>query len=303
MKKFVALAVVAVLANSAAAQLSSLPPPSVTDGIPVLAKGINGGTTHWDSPTGLGAYRYTSAGPGTPNMGSPDNILGLSWASSAPASFTAARLSPDTSTFRAIFVGASAGWQNDFGYTYTGELQGPDAFTVFKNISTESPGNTISFGDHVDIPIVPGENLTFDFWLNGVGGMGEVNPTPPTETGGVYTVIHPTNGQPYVAQGNIAWAQSPLMVSTWMSTGYEDVATYLVGLEDWRLDRGSDNDRNDFLFAIQIFERHGTPFEPAPPFGLSSVPEPSTYGVLGVVALLGVAVVRRIRRADRSSIV
>jgi len=301
MNKLAVIALLALAANSGFAQLSSLPPSSVADGLPVRSEGINGGTTHWDSPSGLGAYRYTSDGPGTPNMGSPDNILGLSWASSAPASFTALRLSATSGvTVRTIFVGASAGWQNDFGYTYTGQLQGPDSFTIFKNISAAAPGNTVTFGDFVDIPLLPGENFTFDLWLNGVGGPGETNPTPPTTFGGVYTVIHPANSQPYIGAGNVTWAQSPLMVNTWIPAlnAYQDVATYLVGVEDWRLDRGSDNDRNDFLFALQLFPVHGSTFDLAPPLDLTAVPEPATYGWLGAIALFGLIAVRRIRHMN-----
>lgn len=298
MNKIVALALVAVLGNSAFAQLASLPPSSLTDGIPVMAKGINSGSAHWDNPNGLGAYRYSSDGPGIPNMGSPDNILGLSWASTAPTSFTQTRLDPNSRTFRAIFIGAAAGWQNDFGYTYTGDLQGPDSYTIFENISASGPNSTVSFGDHVDIRLVPGENDTFDFWYNGVGGPGLANPTSPTRAGGVYTVMHPTNSSPYIGQGNVAWAQSPLMVSTWIPAlgEYQDVATYLVGLEDWRLDRGSDNDRNDFLFAIQIFQSQGGPVEGGAPV---PVPEPATYGLLGTGALLALAVSRHIRKTSQ----
>lgn len=305
MNKLLTAAVLGVLTNSAFAQLSAVPPSSTVDGIAVQAKGINAGTTHWDSPTSLGAYRYTSSGPATPNMGAPDNILGLSWASSAPASFTASRSNFPGGTFRAIFVGASAGWLNDFGYTYTGNLAGPDSFTVFKNISAASPGNTVSFGDHVDIPLLPGENQTFDFWLNGVGGNGEANPPVPTDAGGVYSVIHPTNSAPYIAPGNVTWAQSPLMVSTWIPalSAYQDVATYLVGIEDWRLDRGSDNDRNDFLFAIQMFATTGGSSDQAPPFDLGPVPEPSTYGALGALFLVVAVGFRRIRKVNSAKMV
>lgn len=303
MNKLAALSLMTVLVNSGLAQLSSLPTSSVADGIVIRSKGINGGTTHWDSSTGLGAYRYTSDGPVTPNMGSPDNILGLRWANSAPASFSSLLSSANSGlTFRSIFVGASAGWQNDFGYTYTGQLEGPDAFTVFKNISTSSTGATVAFGDYVDVPLLPGENLTFDLWLNGVGGPGEANPPTPTDFGGIYTVLHPAQSRPYVGSGNISWAQSPLMVNTWIPAlnSYQDVATYLVGIEDWRLDRGSDNDRNDFLFGIQIFPLRGNPIDQAPPFEVGPVPEPAAYGWIAVASLVGLGAYRRIRKAGSS---
>jgi hypothetical protein len=304
MNKFILLAAFAVVpVRHAFAQLYPLPPSSVTDGIPVRAKGINGGITHWDDPSGLAAYRFASDGNlGIPNMGSPDNVLGLRWAASAPASFVATRTDPDSTTFRAIFLGESAGWQNDFGYTFSGDPQGPDSFSVFRNISAVDPGSTLNFGDHVDIHLLPGENETFDFWFNAVGDFGTSNPTPPTQFGGVYTVFNPENSTPYIAPGNVRWAQSPLMVSTWIPAfqSYVDYPTYLVGIEDWRLDRGADNDGNDFVFAIQVFQSSGGSLGAGapPPVGVGPIPESMTLGVAGGSLLAALASRRCIRKIN-----
>lgn len=294
MNKLAALALITSVTGSAFAQLSPLPPSSTTDGVSIQAIGLNSGATHWNNPWGLAAYQFASdANLGTPNMQSPDNVLGLNWASTAPASLLSARseLNSGGGTIRAIFLGESAGWANDFGYTYTGNPQGAGSYTAFENISGIAPGNTVSYGDYFDVQLAPGAAMTFDFWLNGVGDFG-LNPSAPSTNGGVYTAFDPSHSTPLVGPGNVLWSQTPLLVSTWIpSLGtYLNVPTYLVGFEDWRRDRGSDNDNNDFLFAIQMFRPDGTPLGP--------VPEPSTYGLIGAGALLALTVARRIRKVD-----
>lgn len=289
MKTVRAFTAIAALAGSSAfAQLATLPPSSSTDGSPVINIGTNAGTTHWEDPATLGHYRVAS----DVNLPLPS---GLTWASTAPAAVwtNLATIGTGGGTVRAIFTGESAGWLNDFGYTHSGNPAGPDSFTVFSNIQAVAPA-TVAFGDHVDIPFLPGDSTsTFDLWLNGTDSFTTANPTPPTANGGVYTVLHPTNSMPYIAPGNVKFAQSPLMVNTWIPSAgmYENVATYMVALEDWRLDRGSDMDSSDFIFGLQFFDNTGTPLGDTP------VPEPSTYGLMGAVGLLGLAAWRRKKAA------
>lgn len=290
MNKIFAIAAMSALAGSAFAQLSPLPPSSTTDGVSVKSIGLNAGATHWESASTLGAYRFASDGTLTdPNTQSPDNALGLNWASNVNLSaFTILNtINAQGGTVRAIFTGESAGWLNAFGYTYSGNPQGPDSFTVLKNIQSVPPTANTFFGDYVDINLAPGAASTFDFWLDGVGSNGPDVVASNTEFGGVYTAIRASNSTPYLLSGNVRWAQSPLMVNTWVPAlgAYANVGTYLVSVEDWRLDRGTDGDYNDFMFALQFFSKDGTPFTP--------VPEPSTYGLIGAVALLGLVARRR----------
>lgn len=278
-------------------QLATLPPSSSTDGIPVLGLGINAGSSHWESASTLGAYRFASDDTlATPNMGSPDNALGLSWAPIPPPSFTSAMqdLNRRGGTLRMIFLGESASWLNDFGYTYSGDPSGPNSFTAFRNISAVSPGNTISFGDHLDLPLLHGDAETLDFWFNAVGAQGPTTPAA-TNFGGVYTVLHPANSTPALPISASAWAQRSLLVNTWIPAlrNYVDVPTFLVGLEDWRTDRGSDMDNNDFLFAFQVFAVSGGSEGLEIPSLSSPVPEPSTYGILGACGLMGLAIWRQ----------
>ena len=286
-RAFTALA--ALAGSSAFAQLATLPPSSTVDGVPVLGLGINAGATHWENTSTLGAYRLAS------DATLPLPVTGLTFASSAPAAIAAARATIATSggTFRGIFTGETAKWQNDFGYSYNGQPASSESFTVFSNIQALTPA-TVAFGDHVDITFNAGDPaMAFDWWFNGTDSFTTTNPTPPTANGGVYTVFNPLNSSPYIAPGNVRFAQSPLMVSTWIPSAgmYQDVATYLVSVEDWRLDRQTDADYSDFIFALQFFGPGGTPI------GETPVPEPSTYGLMGAVGLLGLAAWRRKKAA------
>jgi len=295
MKKVIAIVALAALASSANAQLSSLPQSYTNDSVTLnTSLGLNAGVTHWDNPLGLAAYKFASDDNlGAPKPGTPDNALGLNW---SPISAQVLNLLDQTNTkggiIRTIFVGESAGWLNDFGYSYNGIPSSSSSYTVFKDIQakTGTPYTTnVTFGTSFDISFLPGTVGNFDFWLNGVGNGGYNAPSSSTTYGGVYTAFHPTNSSPNNTPGNVKITTTGLAVSTWIAAlgTWVDVPTYFVGFEDWRTDLGADKDYNDFVFAVQFLKPDGTPFNP--------VPEPSTYGLLGAAALLGLVVARRFR--------
>lgn len=293
MKTVISLAAFTAIAGTAFAQLNPLPPSSLTDGIAVQHEGINGGATHWDSPSTLGSFKNISTTNGdAPLTSSTYNPLGLTFASTIPTAVTSIKATMAASgaatagTIRSIFLGESAGWQDDFGYTYSGKPTGPGSFTAFQNISAGlgSPA-TIAFGDFFDVPLTGTQASTFDYWYDGVGDSSS-----PSTYGGVYTAFNPANSSPIVPPGNVLWAQSPLMVNTFVPAlgAYADVATYLVAFEDWRLDRGSDKDYTDLVVGLQFYNANGLPFGP--------VPEPSTYGLMGAAGLLGLVAYRRFKK-------
>jgi hypothetical protein len=76
-----------------------------------------------------------------------------------------------------------------------------------------------------------------------------------------------------------------------------NVTTYVVGLEDWRLDRSSDADYSDNVIALQFFTSSGTPLTS------EVVPEPATFGLIGAAALLGLVALRKFKRKSPSALV
>jgi hypothetical protein len=189
-------------------------------------------------------------------------------------------------TVRAIFVGETAGWLNDFGYTYSGDPT-QDSFTVSQAIQSVGPNANVKFGQYIDIPLLAGEANTLDFWLNGVGAMGTSAKPGPSSVGGVYTAFNPSNSSPSSAASQFAWATTPIAVNTYVSAinGFAPVETYLVSAEDWRIGAGSDKDYSDYTFALQFFDSNGVP--------LGAVPEPAATACLLGASVLAVAASRR----------
>jgi hypothetical protein len=280
-------------AGGALAQLTPLPPSSTTNGVVVQPIGVNAGPTHWDSLSSIGSYKISSdATVALPNP------FGLTWAPtvSPNAALAKTNINLGGGSIQGIFIGESAMWLNDFGYTYSGTPAGPNSYTLIENIRAGGPTSTFTFGDNFRINFAPGTAANFDFWYN---STGTTDPNGSNSLGGTYTAFNPANSSPIPVGGPLVmWAQNPIMVNTWVASlnAYVDVATYIVAFEDWRFERGSDADYTDFIIGLQFFNAQGTPFTP--------VPEPSTYGVIGAIGLLAMVGYRRLKKTGmRTSVI
>ena len=271
-------------------QQIALPPSSLQDGVIIHSAGINAGPRYWSSRTSLGAYRISGDGYQSPlHPGVADSQLRLIWTTIAPASLTYARQSLNNTggLLRVIFIGETAGWLNDFGYTYSGNPTGPEAFTAWSQIQSYGGKPNIKFGDHFDLSLAPGQMADFDFWFNATGVFGS-RPTSLTELGGVYTAFNPQHSSVNTSQ--FLWANSSISVNTWipsLSTSVP-IITYLVGIEDWRIDRGADRDYNDLVFALQFLKADGSSASTA-------IPEPVTWTILTGLLALGYVLISKFR--------
>lgn len=172
------------------------------------------------------------------------------------------------------YLGKTAGWLNDFGMTVGGmnayEVGGGDAHTLWTAIDNGVP----AIGDQYTFGV--SESTIIDFWLNSGGN-------PPPALGGTYSIFYPGTSDPsntgpgYSALGKVFNVHD--------SFADKNRSILVVAIEDWR---DFDSDFTDLFFAIEIYDRDGTPQFP--------VPEPSTYGLIGAMLLLGLVAVRRARR-------
>jgi hypothetical protein len=288
--RFAVLAFLSLASVSLRGQLAPAPASSINDGVLVRGMGTNAGPDGWESSAGLGGYRSAVASGWTvPGAGVNDSIAGLRWGDSSPSDVVALKnnIATNGGTIRVAFVGSTGTWLNDFGYSYDGNPRSGAAYTAFGDIHE---GTSISFGDFFDVNLAVGEGGTFDFWFNGDGGSA---------VGGLYSLFNPLRSDPAFSPGSVRWAQSPLAVTTSIPLlGAVAESTYLVGLEDWRLDRGADGDFTDLVIALQFYPRSGESFEAM----ATAVPEPATYGLCALV-VVAAAIVRQSRRrnADRGN--
>lgn len=293
MKTLITLAAVAALAGTGYAQMTTLPPASSTDGVLINPIGLNAGATHWDAPSGINSFKVDSLTKGTAGITTVAyNPIGLPFSTSMPWTVQANldTMNAKGGIIRTIFLADSASWHDSLGYTYSGNFAGPQSFTTFGqmevNPASVNPVN-VKFGDYFDVSLLPGTASKFDLWFQGENAT----------YGGDYTLFHPSNSSVNIAPGNALWGQQSLLTNTWNATlgAYVDITTYVVGLEDWRLDRGSDHDYSDAVIAFQFYTLTGAP---AP----QVVPEPAAYGLVGAAALLGLVALRRRTRKNLTSL-
>lgn len=255
------------------AQPFVLPPSSTSDGVKSTSAGVNSSAAYWGNTNSLAAYAVAGDGYQDPLApGQTDQHLGLSWTTTAPSDISnyLQQLNTTGGIVRVIFVGESAGWYNNFGYTYSGNPAGSKSYTVWQQIQSVGPLSDITYGDYFDVPLAAGVASTFDLWLDAASN----------DYGGVYTLFNNASAQSL-------WAARSISLDTWIPSMAASslVNTYLVSFEDWRLNQGADADYSDLRIALQFFNSDGSP--------LSSIPEPAAWvAVAGLFSFAGVLIKR-----------
>lgn len=267
MKRFLAAVVAVALAASSSAQLwdgSSLPPswPGSSSVDNYFSDG--GGLSEFDSDTGI---EFSLQEYGTKASGI-DAAHG--WINAASFGFSIGA----GDTLVVTYLGKTAGWLNDFGINLGGaNAYGPGAYTLWSAIDNGTP----AIGDQYSITMAAdAATTTVDFWLNSNAAAN----------GGTYSVFNPASSVP-ANSGLPSFDYSAFgrLFSVNDAGAGVDRTVLVIALEDWR---DFDADFTDMFFAIEVYDRDGTPQFP--------VPEPSAYGLIGAIALLALVAARRLRR-------
>ena len=248
----------AALANLASAQISPRPASWISAG----GDGFNSFLTPLTAAQTAG---FTAEGV---NIDS-DGTIAL------PAGFTVGvpsiSFDPLGGKVTVLFLGESAGWNNDLGYVVN------PASAALGNPATYNPLVVNLHGDLSGVPtptnlvnntsatIAYGAGDKLDFFLNGVGD--------PWNAGGTWFAFGTPN----------QFAGSDTTVHTkYKNTMIDGLPTLIIAFEDSR-HSNADADFSDVLIAFQ-----GVTDTP--------VPEPATYGLIGAGALLGLVAFRRLKR-------
>ena len=236
-------------------------------------------------PAGVNAF----TNPGPPNMAQFTADLGdLYFNSTAtvpseiqtwnpgPVNFTAALggnpFKAEGGSVQVIEIGKTAGWENDFVVSNSAS---PGTYTP---LLTDINAGNLHSGFQTSVEYAAG--TTLEFWLNSGGDIGQ---------GGLFSAFGANNlfaGTD--TSSHVRW-QTRAVTTTFFngtSTVTQDITTLLIGFEDARNSVSFyDADFNDFVVGFQFL-----------PSQLPPVPEPSTYGLLGGIALVGLVSARRFKR-------
>jgi hypothetical protein len=281
MKKTIALLAIAASTAAYAQIVPPLPPtvaptPDAYSNAPLWDSQLNNVTVTGDANTPIGP------------LAAADGITLGGFAPGAVA---------DMIAIRVIYFGESAGFKNDFGYTFGAPtvVSGPpstastahaSARTLAGDIDSSIPAPTPF--TYWDIPVTAATFASFDIWLSSSDSFDSTNPTP-TLNGGLYHAFHDSWDNPSEAGSKASWSQAFVLNTDYFDTGLGSIVTvgattHLLSFEDVR-NIHSDSDYSDLVLGIQIIREGGRPN--------TGVPEPKTYGVIGAAALLAIITVRR----------
>jgi hypothetical protein len=200
---------------------------------------------------------------------------------------------------KTIFLGESAGALNDFGFIKAGsDLSVSSNYkALITDIdNTNTPGSPLQSGWETYAHYGAGEKL--DFWLNNPGTYGPGGAYFAFLQDGVSSAF--AGGDPY---SHVKFTWTTVLTEYLDGNGVMvqgEVDTLLIAFEDLRgpaLPAGAaaptippgDADFTDFIVGFQFL-----------PSQQSMVPEPSTYGLIGAAALLGLVGYRRFKAAARA---
>jgi type II secretory pathway pseudopilin PulG len=185
---------------------------------------------------------------------------------------------PEGGSVKVIFLGETAGWQNDFVYTSSSAPGTINTLITDIENSLVAPFGNVQSGHETVVSYSAGSSL--DFWLNSGGAIGE---------GGLFSAFSATNlfagsDTSVHTRWSLRNVTTTYFNGTSVVTG--EIPTVLIGFEDVRQGLSYyDADFNDFVVGFQFL-----------PTQMPPVPEPSTYGLIGAAALMGIAAWRRKQR-------
>jgi hypothetical protein len=185
---------------------------------------------------------------------------------------------PGGGSVKTIFIGETAGWTDDFGYTPSSS---PSTHTALisdiRSNNVPTPGGNVMSGWETTVNYAAG--TTLDFFINSGGDL--------TQGGLFYGLGTGNQFAGTDASNHIKWSTRNVVTTYFdgVTTVTAPVTTLLIGFEDTRTGVSFyDADFNDVVVGIQFLPTQ------------VPVPEPSTYGLLGGVALLGLVGYRRFKR-------
>jgi hypothetical protein len=286
----IAATVAAALASVASAQIN---PANIPAGVnqfnnPTYAANV---ASYAAAFTGL----YVDSGA---NTAIPQVAL---WTSSS-VSLPSVTFAAGGGSVKTIFLGETAGNRNDFGYVKFPNVGG---ITTESNLnwlatgienSLDGSGNVKS-GQESYVHYSAGQSV--DFFLYNSGN-------PHNDQGlGAWFVLNLGGLEAYLHNGAVAnyahYKWTTKMVETTYVNGLGqvvtgDVETLLVSFEDFTVQQNPNQnnpidipnaDYSDFIFAFQFLPNQ-------------AVPEPSTYGLMGAAALLGLVGYRRFKASKKA---
>lgn len=174
-----------------------------------------------------------------------------------------------------LFLGETAGWWDDWGY----RLNGVD-YLLSDGVQSIGWQANRAFGDYMYFTLYEGDTL--DFFVTGSGISSKDGAITVGDKGGKYYVFDKSLNLPNPDAPNSYYGILNPEISA-RSEAYITVPYTVMGFED--ISNNPDGDFNDFLFAFRAGED----------IPQGGVPEPSTYGLIGAAALLGLVGVRRFK--------